>query len=391
MKSFSFRKVCVEYRTEIIFGLVLGVSAIVSYSLAHLMSLDFYTRMLNPVFNGSIAAVSIFGAILMFRHHEGIHVRILWGCTLLVWAVLATLLLMHVLAYNEPIDSEHMISLRGRELLIGDFYAWLLFNYPVAVLRPGWLNVKRALAPFIPVAVIVVIEEIFSVDLRILLAAIPLMWLGFLAFHIRKYRIWCEENYSSMEHIDVQWIWRYITMYVISGGCYIMLSFSHTPAHAFTQQWLLLFTLGYSTEQILYRQDPWNIFRRAKQNAKEEEEEEEDKSSEYRATLEAWMQAEKPYLNPDFRLIDLRQVLPLNRTYLSQLINTEYGCSFYQWVNNLRIEEAKRLMTEQPELTMEDISQQCGFASSRSFYRSFYREVEMTPKEWMDQSDNSSI
>ena len=37
----------------------------------------------------------------------------------------------------------------------------------------------------------------------------------------------------------------------------------------------------------------------------------------------------------------LWQLLPMNRTYLSQLIHAEYGCTFYQFVNRYRIEEAK--------------------------------------------------
>ena len=49
-------------------------------------------------------------------------------------------------------------------------------------------------------------------------------------------------------------------------------------------------------------------------------------------------------------------VLPINRTYLSQFVNSEYGCSFYMLVNRYRIAEAKRLMTEQPDLKIQDIA-----------------------------------
>ena len=94
------------------------------------------------------------------------------------------------------------------------------------------------------------------------------------------------------------------------------------------------------------------------------------------------MQNEKPYCNPEFRLLDLRQVLPLNRTYLSQLINTEYGCNFYQFVTNYRIEEAKRLMKEHPEMQLQEIAERSGFSSPTVFSRIFARETGMTPREW---------
>jgi len=151
------------------------------------------------------------------------------------------------------------------------------------------------------------------------------------------------------------------------------------PARAFTQQWLLLLIFGYSTVQILFRPDPWKQLR---STATEEPEEENPANTVYRANLEEWLEKEKPYLNPDFQLTDLRQVLPLNRTYLSQLINNEYGCSFYQWVNDLRIEEAKRMMTEEPDLKFQDVADRCGFSSRTAFTRAFIRHTGVTPSEW---------
>lgn len=384
----KFRELYDNYKSEMAFGLALLCLVLLSYGLSYHIPLDFYTTALNPILNGCIATVSLFGAWLMFRHHNGIHVRILWACTLLVWGILATLLLMHVLVYNQPISSEKMISLRGRELIIGNFYAWLLLHYPVTVLRPGWQNIRRALEALLPVAVIAIIDEVFPIDLRWLLAIWPIMWVIILGIHIRKYRQWCEENYSTMANIDVQWIVRYIIMLLFSGVAYTIMSFSYTVAHAFTVKWLLLLLLVYSTEQILYRQDPWNLLRRAKAaKAAMAEEETGDvdpdlMSGEYKATLEQWMATEKPYLNPEFRLIDLREVLPLNRTYLSQLINSAYGCNFYQFVTNYRIEEAKRLMREQPDMKMQDIAEQCGFSSPVVFSRTFTRETGVSPSEW---------
>jgi len=173
---------------------------------------------------------------------------------------------------------------------------------------------------------------------------------------------------------------------------------NYDSAHAFTEQWLLLFTLAYSTEQILYRQDPWNMLRRAvktKSWTDEIEIEEPEEGSpeltnaEYRATLEQWMETEKPYRNPEFRLLDLQQILPINRTYLSQLINTEYGCNFYQFVTNYRIEDAKRMITEHPDWKLHDIAEQCGFSSPVVFSRTFTRETGMTPSEWNTRNDNS--
>ncbi len=395
----NIRRIWHDYKGEFIFAVVLVIGVVLSYGLAPLIPVSFYVQSLSPILNSCIAMTCLYGAFLVFRHHEGVHVRILWGCVLLVWAALTTMLLLRVMAYNIPINSENTISLRGREMVIGNFYAWLLLHYPTAVLRPGYLNPWRALLSLLPVVAIAIADYLIPFDLNWLLAIYPVV-LGVLLifYHVRAYRKWCEENFSSMEHIDVRWIWRYMTMYFVLGITYVHMCFHYDSAHALTEQWLLLFTLAYSTEQVLYRQDPWNMLRRAvktKSFTSEIEVEEPEEGSpdltnaEYRATLEQWMETEKPYRNPEFRLLDLQQILPINRTYLSQLINTEYGCNFYQFVTNYRIEDAKRLMTEHPEWKLQDIAEQCGFSSPVVFSRTFTRETGMTPSEWNTRNDNS--
>jgi AraC-like DNA-binding protein len=99
------------------------------------------------------------------------------------------------------------------------------------------------------------------------------------------------------------------------------------------------------------------------------------------------METEKPYLNPEFRLMDLRQVLPLNRSYLSALINSAYGCNFFQYVTNHRIQEAKRLIKEHPNMPMQDVAECCGFSSATLFSRIFARETGLTPKAWSNQEE----
>jgi len=179
-------------------------------------------------------------------------------------------------------------------------------------------------------------------------------------------------------------------MLVILGASYCFISFARFPTRLFTQQWLLFFLLFYSNEQILFRPDPWVEHVRER---KEDEPEGEDNGSSltgnetgYRVALEQWMVTEKPYLNKDFRLSDMMQVIPMNRTYLSQFIQTEFGCNFYQYVTKYRIEEAKRFMRANPDMRVQEIAEHCGFSSPTVFGRIFLRETGLTPTEWLAQS-----
>ena len=274
-------------------------------------------------------------------------------------------------------------SFTGWEMVGGDIIAWLLLAYPSELLRPGWLTLKNALTRILPVAVIGVIDCFVPWDLRWALALVLVVWIILLFKHVRDYRAYCEENFSSVEQTDEQWVIRYLMMVLVLGMCYMYICFSEEPTRLFTQQWLLFFVLIYTNDQVIFRSKPWIEEAEKEENEAETAvEAKEEANAEYRAKLEEWMQTEKPYLNPEFRLLDLRQVLPLNRTYLSQLINTEYGCNFYQYVTNYRIDEAKRLMREHPNMKMQDVAEQCGFSSPTVFARVFARETGVAPRDW---------
>ncbi len=304
-------------------------------------------------------------------------------------------------------------ALNAYELLAGNFLGWLMLFYPTEALRPGWLTLRRAVLQLLPVVLLVALDYVLPVNLAPLIACYPAVLALLLASHIRAYRIWCEENYSSMDHIDVQWIVRYMIMLLVVGVSFLYLCFTHNPARAFTQQWLLFFLFAYSTEQILFRKNPW-----AEENTNDQQpmstandqpptansqqstananDQQPTANANANADLDAyaealkqWMENAKPYLNPDFKLADLREVLPMNRSYLSQFINDTYGCTFYQFVNNYRIAEAQRLMSENPELKMTEIASRSGFTSRSSFTQTFTREVGVSPREWSKKCYNT--
>lgn len=97
------------------------------------------------------------------------------------------------------------------------------------------------------------------------------------------------------------------------------------------------------------------------------------------------MESEKPFLNTEFRLMDLQQVLPMNRTYLSRFLNRAFGCTFYQFVNGYRVEEAMWIMEGNPDVRIGDVSARCGFSSTTVFARTFKNIAGITPREWMQR------
>ena len=377
-----------EYRSEFLFGLLLLAAVVLSYALAPLIPADLFNSLISPVQNTAIITVTLINTWAMMRHNEGIRVRKIYAwimATLSVVMIVGVCYRWMVNAELEP--AEGVFSFEGWELLGGDIIAWLLLAYPSELLRPGWLTWKNALTRLLPVIIIGVADWFTPWDLRWLLALVPVVWVILLFRHVRAYRKYCEDNFSSMEQTDEQWVIRYLVMILILGISYTYLCFSEEPTRLFTQQWLLFFVFVYTNDQAIFRSRPW--IEDAEKETKEDETPEEGKTdvnADYRRALEQWMETEKPYLNPDFRLTDLRQVLPMNRTYISQFINVEYDCTFYQFVTNYRIEEAKQLMKNHPEMKLSDVSTLSGFSSPVVFSRTFAKETDMTPREWQTKA-----
>ena len=388
-------KQCRKYKDGVCFLLILAACVALSLWLSRYISDSWFDQMVIPLMVTCSTLIAFVGAWIIFRHSEGLRIRKVWGYTLLVWGVADAAYIVGWLTSPTPVMNMGAYRLTTHELLIGNLLGWLLLLYPTEALRPRWLNLKRALWQLMPIFVLVVLDYVLPVNLGLIIALYPVVLVALLITHMRAYRIWCEENFSTLDDIDVQWIMRYLIMLLMLGVGFLYICLSHHHTRGFTQLWLVIFMFIYATEQILFRRDPWQLLRHT-EKAEDGEADAEHVSDEtggtaanketraaYRETLERWMESEKPYANPDFRLIDLRKVLPLNRTYLSQFIHAEYGCTFYQFVNRYRIEEAKRMKQENPDMKIGEVSARCGFSSPTVFSRTFTNITGITPREWI--------
>lgn len=80
-----------------------------------------------------------------------------------------------------------------------------------------------------------------------------------------------------------------------------------------------------------------------------------------RPRLALWLK-EKAYTQEQFTIEELASRLHTNKTYLSTFINEEYGMSFSSWISSLRIEEAKRIMANDPQQKLIDVAYKAGFS-----------------------------
>jgi len=92
-----------------------------------------------------------------------------------------------------------------------------------------------------------------------------------------------------------------------------------------------------------------------------------------------YFQKEQPWLNPNLSIWGVAKHIGTNRSYVSKIINDNIGCNFNQFVNNYRLDEAKKLLKQQPELQITEISELSGFGSLNSFIRIFKINEKCTP------------
>lgn len=82
----------------------------------------------------------------------------------------------------------------------------------------------------------------------------------------------------------------------------------------------------------------------------------------------------------------LAALVDSNTTYVSQVINEEYGVSFSILLGNCRVREACRKINDSDQfdrLTIEGIANSVGFKSRTALLNAFKREVGITPSEYL--------
>jgi AraC-like DNA-binding protein len=94
------------------------------------------------------------------------------------------------------------------------------------------------------------------------------------------------------------------------------------------------------------------------------------------------MKEQKPYLKPGFTLQDLSNQTGIPVYQLSPLINGHFKTNFANWVNRFRIEYFIGLVPDNPQLTLEALSNKAGFISRSTFINAFKKEKGLTPREY---------
>ena len=97
--------------------------------------------------------------------------------------------------------------------------------------------------------------------------------------------------------------------------------------------------------------------------------------------VEKWIQ-EKRFCQPDLNIRDVALEMGTNQNYLSQYLNGHKGVTFQLWLNTLRIEESKTILTSGERISIEEVGVRVGIPQSYNFSRWFRAITDMTPYQY---------
>ena len=93
---------------------------------------------------------------------------------------------------------------------------------------------------------------------------------------------------------------------------------------------------------------------------------------------------QKKYKDKNYSAKRLAEDLGTNTRYISAVVNVRFHMNYTSFINKYRIEEAMSILVDKryQDLKMEDVSDMVGFSNRQSFYASFYKIMNMTPREY---------
>ena len=93
------------------------------------------------------------------------------------------------------------------------------------------------------------------------------------------------------------------------------------------------------------------------------------------------------YRTPGLTIEQAARAMGTNRSYLSRYLNEVRRMTFYEWVAQMRIDEAQSIMLQEPDVSMEQIASRVGFSSLSTFSSTFKKIVGESPIKWRNHQN----
>lgn len=227
-----------------------------------------------------------------------------------------------------------------------------------------------------------------------------LFYTGLSYFTIRKHKKRIQQFSANTEGINLNWL-EYITIIIfIINIIYVVynLSYDSKALNFFinTAFLLVIYFVGYYSlkQKEIYpleekqREELISIDENPEAAEVKKKLISDEEVNKIKNQLEEIMTQQKPYLDSELNLIRLSELLSISTHHLSYVINTGFKKNFFQYVNEYRIDYAKKLLKDsRSKLSILGIAYESGFNSKTSFNTTFKKLTDQTPSEYKNGSD----
>lgn len=269
------------------------------------------------------------------------------------------------------------------------------------VVMPGWTTLRRLALLTLPFALFVLVYALWP-SRGVIYAYITFLWcyawavvfVGYIK--MKRYLDYVRCEYSNIDKIDVSWL-RPVFLFAIVGqlawlftSLYASVATDIVYFFSIIVLWLVVLHYSWDFQPIVVENETEQAESMGDMKTMEESlanttgaPSEKPISPIAHGKLEQLVEEQKLYLRPNLTLQELAQALGSNRTYVSTYLSQVMGQTFYDYINQLRIERsAIPLITEHPEYKFEYIAHLSGFTSMSTFRRAFIKKTGQTPSQF---------
>lgn len=219
------------------------------------------------------------------------------------------------------------------------------------------------------------------------------LYIAVAAYYLFQFRRIFHAHYSGSQSLTFKWLCCLVGVSLAAHVLVRAKSFAATPeteniflALQLLMSFTTLFVVSWFTLSALLLPD---LFRAVDRNLikvashfSENGQPQAAGNSDLKLEVDQFMQIKQPFLEHDLTLHDLAKLLEISQHKLSIVLNSEFGETFFNFVNRYRVAHAQTILLDKPSRGISDILGDVGFSSKSSFNTAFRKNTGTTPSEY---------
>ncbi len=361
--------------------------------------------------------------ILLLCYVSGLTQCALLGCSIFVFKrhrtyqfqrLFAAVLIMHSIGFFNNfvvLASMHLPCSEFLNLLLVLFDYVIVGGYMmfiVSLVFPNRYKIRQLLLLEVPYLIAMLVfafsqSPLVLAVVQIYTLAVSLALLVYLVRSIRKHTRMLLDNVGDLKYFDLRWSSILIVLYFVFQLLWAIESvsqqswFSEPSAgrnllfdtiYCFICIGIVLYVMHKLINQQVFTFSPTDECENEPQEPATTTPQPNASKPLIGCDIDKVMSEKRYYQDNTLTLQKLAQHLGTNRQYLSNYINQEKHETFYDYINDFRLMEAKSLLDgkeAENQHSLEEISMMSGFNSYTTFLRSFKKKFGQTPSQYLTE------